>query len=108
MFISFVSVFSCSSLIGCLLVAPIALFVKYVSPLLVIFIGRICMLPRFGNGRLLCRFLFPLAALSLGHCLARSFRSAAQAELKRLNSAYKCSRCCLSSFEAIRKSPMYA
>ena len=42
MFISFVSVFSCSSLIGCLLVEPMALFIKYVSPLLVILIGGIC------------------------------------------------------------------
>ena len=53
----------------------------YVSPLLVILIGGICMIPRFGDGRLLCRFLFPLAALSLEHCLALPFRSPAQAEL---------------------------
>ena len=53
-----------------------ALFIRYVSPVLVIFIGGICMF-----WRLLCRFLFPLAALSLEHCLARPFRSAAQAEL---------------------------
>ena len=39
------------------------------------------MIPRFVNGRLLCRFLFPLAALSPEHCFARPFRSPAQAEL---------------------------
>ena len=83
MFISFVSVFSCSSLIGCLLVKPIALFIKYGSPLLIILIDGICMFPCFGDGRLFCLFLFPLAALSLEHCLIRPFRSAAQAELKR-------------------------
>ena len=43
MFVSFVSVFACSSFIGCLLlVEPVALFIKYVSPLVVIFIGGIC------------------------------------------------------------------
>ena len=52
-------------------VEPVALFIKYVSPVLVIFIGGICMIPRFVDGRLLYRFLFPLAALSLKHCLAR-------------------------------------
>ena len=44
-------------------VESVALFIKYVSPALVIFIGGICMIPRFVNGRLLCPFLFPLAAL---------------------------------------------
>ena len=62
-------------------VESVAIFIKYVSPLLVIFIGGICMIPRFVDGRLLCRFLFPLAALSLEHCFARPFRSPAQAEL---------------------------
>ena len=64
----------------------VALFIKYVSPELVICIGGICMIPRFVDGRLLCRFLFPLAALSLEHCFARPFRSPAQAELV----LYKC------------------
>ena len=62
-------------------VESVALFIKYVSPELVTFIGGICMIPRFVNGRLLCRFLFPVAALSLEHCFVRSFRSLAQAEL---------------------------
>ena len=34
-------------------VESVALFIKYVSPELVIFIGGICMIPRFVNGRLL-------------------------------------------------------
>ena len=59
----------------------VALFMKYVSLELVIFIDGICMIPRFVDRRLLCRFLFPLAALSLEHCFARPFRSPAQAEL---------------------------
>ena len=42
-------------------VESVALFIKYVSPVLVIFIGGICMISRFIDGRLLCRFLFPLA-----------------------------------------------
>ena len=62
-------------------VESVALFVKYVSPELTIFIGGICMIPRFVDGRLLCPFLFPLAALSLEHCFARPFRSPTQAEL---------------------------
>ena len=62
-------------------VESVALFIKYVSPALVIFIGGICMIPRFVDVRLLCRFLFSLAALSLEHCFARPFRSPAQAEL---------------------------
>ena len=36
---------------------------------------------RFVDGRLLWRFLFPLAALSLEHCFARPFRLPAQVEL---------------------------
>ena len=56
---------------------------KYVSPELTIFIGGICMIPRFVDfWRLLCPFLFPLAVLSLEHCFARPFRSPAQAELR--------------------------
>ena len=62
-------------------VESVALFIKYVSPELFIFIGGIRMIPHFVDGRLLCRFLFPLAALSLEHCFARPFRSPAQAEL---------------------------
>ena len=58
-------------------VESVALFIKYVSPELLIFIGGICMIPRFVGGCLLCRFLFPLAALSLEHCFARPFRSPA-------------------------------
>ena len=65
-------------------VESVALFIKYVSPELVIFIGGICTVSRFVNGRLLCRFLFSLAALSLEHCFARPFRSPAQAELKSI------------------------
>ena len=65
-------------------VESVALFIKYVSPELVIFISGICMIPRFVD-RLLCRFLFPLAALSLEHCFARPFRSPAQAELEMLS-----------------------
>ena len=64
-------------------VESVALFIKYVSPELVIFIGGICMIPRFAIctiPRLLCRFLFPLAAFSPEHCFARPFRSPAQAE----------------------------
>ena len=66
-------------------VEPVALFIMYVSPLLVIFIGGICMFPPFGDGRLLFRFLFPLAALSLKYCFARPFRSPAQAEISDMN-----------------------
>ena len=62
-------------------VESVALFMKYVSPELTIFIGGICMIPCFVDGRLLCPFLFSLAALSLEHCFARPFRSPAQAEL---------------------------
>ena len=36
-------------------VEPVALFINYVSPLLITFIGGICMFPRFVDGRLLCR-----------------------------------------------------
>ena len=46
-------------------VESVAVFMKYASPELLIFIGGICMIPRFVDGRLLCRFLFPLTALSL-------------------------------------------
>ena len=75
-------IFPCWSLFSAS-VEPIALFIKYVSPLLVIFIGGICMIPRFGDGRLLCRFLFPLVAFSLKHCFARPFRSpASKAQLQ--------------------------
>ena len=70
-------------------VESVALFIKYVSPVLVIFIGGICMIPCFVDGRLLCRFLFPLAALSLEHCFARPFRSPAQAELEAVILAWK-------------------
>ena len=41
------------------------------------------MIPRFGDGRLLCRFLFPLVAFSLEHSFARPFRSpTSKAELQ--------------------------
>ena len=66
-------------------VESVALFINYVSPELVIFIGGICMIPRFVDVRLLCRFLFPLAVLSLEHCFARPFMSPAQAELSQRN-----------------------
>ena len=69
-------------------VESVALFIKYVSPELVIFIGGICMIPHFVNGRLLRHFLFPLAALSLEHCFARPFRSPAQAELSAMLSPF--------------------
>ena len=52
--------------------------------MLVIFIGGICIIPRFVDGRLLCHFLFPFAALSLEHYFARPFRSPAQTELSFL------------------------
>ena len=42
MFVSVVAVFPCFSFIGCLVLAElVALFIKYVSPLVVIFIGGI-------------------------------------------------------------------
>ena len=69
-------------------VESVALFMKNVSPELIIFIGGICMIPRFVYfWRQLYPFLFPLAALSLEHCFARPFRSPAQAELTYCNDA---------------------
>ena len=63
--------------------------------------------PRFGSGRLLYRFLFPLAALSLKHCFACPFSSAAQAELsvdlyRSSTVSYKVFYCCTVCYFKVR------